>query len=157
RSAVAAERLHPSVIAWNLVDEVAGNGRDSEEVSYVQTLTHWLHSTDPGRIVAVDVWGDHPPKRPGALFAGVDAIAETDFSGWYDAPRDTPAQLAAMMRSRLAAMSRAFPGRVLLISEFGAESNGLNPSGSPGGYDFQAHLLAQHVAVYEADPHLSGM
>ncbi|HEX5224235.1 MAG TPA: glycoside hydrolase family 2 TIM barrel-domain containing protein, partial [Solirubrobacteraceae bacterium] len=47
RSAVAAERLHPSVIAWNLVDEVAGNGRDAEEVAYVQTLTRWLHLHDP--------------------------------------------------------------------------------------------------------------
>jgi len=157
RSAVAAEQLHPSVIAWNLVDEVAGNGRNGEEVAYVQTLTHWLHAHDPGRMVAVDVWGDHPPTRPGALFAGVDAVAETDYSGWYDSPRDTPSQLAAMMRARLAAMARTFPGRVLMISEFGAESNGLNPSGSPGGYDFQAHLLAQHISVYEADPRLSGM
>jgi hypothetical protein len=145
------------VIAWNLVDEVAGNGRNSYEVSYVQTLTAWLHAHDPSRLVAVDVWGDHPPQRPGALFAGVDAVAETDYSGWYDSPGDTPTQLASLMRSRLAAMARAFPGRVLVISEFGAESNSLNAGSSPGGYGFQANLLQQHIAVYERDPRLSGM
>ncbi|HEX3509788.1 MAG TPA: glycoside hydrolase family 2 TIM barrel-domain containing protein [Solirubrobacteraceae bacterium] len=157
RSAIAAEQIHPSVIAWNLVDEVAGNGRNSYEVSYVQTLTHWLHAHDPTRLVAVDVWGDHPPRQPGSLFAGVDAVAETDYTGWYDAPSDTPAQLVALMRARLSAMARAFPGRVLVISEFGAESNSLNAGQAPGSYGFQASLLEHHIAVYERDPRLSGM
>jgi hypothetical protein len=157
RTAVLAAELHPSVIAWNLVDEVAGNGRNSAEVHYVQATARWLHAHDPTRPVAVDVWGDHPPQSAGALYAGVDAVAETDYSGWYDHPTDTPAQLAVEMRTRLAAMESTFPGRLLVISEFGAESNGLNPSAAPGGYAYQARLLAEHVAVYEADPKLTGM
>ena len=35
------------------------------------------------------------------------------------------------MRARLAAMQRTFAGKVLLISEFGAESNTLNPARQP--------------------------
>jgi Glycosyl hydrolases family 2, TIM barrel domain/Glycosyl hydrolases family 2 len=157
RTAVFAAELHPSIVAWNLVDEVAENGRDSAEVQYVQTLTHWLHAQDRTRMVAVDVWGDHPPVHAGSLYSGVDAIAETDYTGWYDQPGDTLAQQSAMMRSRLAAMRRTFPGKVLVISEFGAESNTLNPPGSPGSYGFQSRLLANHIAVYERDPQLSGM
>jgi hypothetical protein len=87
----------------------------------------------------------------------VNAVAETDYSGWYDSPHDGPPQLRARMRARLASMRQTFPGKVLLISEFGAESNNLNPPGSPGSYGYQARLLATHIAVYEADPHLSGM
>jgi hypothetical protein len=157
RTAVLAEQLHPSVFAWNLVDEVADNGHDPFEVRYVRTLSHWLHQHDPTRLVAVDVWGDHPPERAGALYSEADAVAETDYSGWYDFPHDSPAQLAAAMRARLAAMQRTFAGKVLVISEFGAESNALNPPGSAGSYGFQARLLAEHIAVYEADPELSGM
>jgi Glycosyl hydrolases family 2, TIM barrel domain/Glycosyl hydrolases family 2/Glycosyl hydrolases family 2, sugar binding domain len=157
RIAVVAAELHPSIITWNLVDEVAENGRDQAEVQYVQTLTHWLHARDPTRMVAVDVWGDHPPVHAGALYQGVDAIAETDYTGWYDKPTTTLAQQRAMMRARLAAMHSTFPGKVLIISEFGAESNTLNPPGSPGSYGFQARLLANHIAVYERDPELSGM
>jgi beta-glucuronidase len=157
KTAVLAEELHPSIFAWNLVDEVARNGRDSQEVDYVRTLTRWIHAHDPTRMVAVDVWGDHPPEQAGALYSEVDAVAETDYSGWYDYPRDTPAQLEAKMRARLAAMHRTFAGKVLVISEFGAESNGLNPAGSPGSYAYQAKLLAEHIAVYEADPHLTAM
>jgi Glycosyl hydrolases family 2, TIM barrel domain/Glycosyl hydrolases family 2 len=157
RTAVLAAELHPSIFAWNLVDEVANNGRDSEEVEYVRTLTRWLHAYDPTRLVAVDVWGDHPPAHAGSLYSGVDAIAETDYSGWYDSPHDTPAQLASSMRARLSAMERTFAGKVLVVSEFGAESNGLNPSGSAGTYAYQAKLLAEHISVYAADPRLTAM
>ncbi len=54
-------------------------------------------------------------------------------------------------------MRRTFAGRVLVISEFGAESNGLNPAGSPGSYSFQSSLLARHIRAYAADAQLSGM
>jgi hypothetical protein len=136
---------------------VSGNGRNAAEVSYVRNLSRWLHRNDPARMVAVDVWGDHPPVHAGSLYANVDAIAETDYSGWYDYPTDSPAQLAAAMRARLAAMERAFPGRILAISEFGAEANSLNASSAPGGYAYQSRLLGEHVAVYRADPKLTGM
>lgn len=157
RTAVLAAQLHPSIFAWNIVNEIAKNGRDDAEVGYVQNLTRWLHANDPSRMVAVDVWGDDPPARAGALYRGVDAVAETDYTGWYDSPQDTPTQQVAMMRSRLSAMHATFAGKVLVISEFGAESNTLNAPGAPGSYSFQASLLARHIAVYRADPALSGM
>ncbi len=157
RTAALAERLHPSIITWNLVDEVAGNGRDGAEVSYVQTLTRWLHEHDPTRMVGVDVWGDHPPVDAGELYRGVDAVAETDYTGWYDSPRDSAAQQVALMRERLRAQERTFAGKVLIVSEFGAESNTLNAPGAPGSYSFQSSLLARHIAVYSADPKISGM
>jgi beta-galactosidase/beta-glucuronidase len=157
RAAVIAAQLHPSIFAWNIVNEVAKNGRDAFEVSYVQNTTRWVHANDPTRMVAVDVWGDDSPTSAGALYREVDAVAETDYTGWYDSPRATPARQVALMRSRLSAMRRTFAGKVLLISEFGAESNALNRSGQPGGFGFQASLLARHIAIYAADPGLSGM
>jgi hypothetical protein len=157
RTAALAAELHPSIIAWNLVDEVAHNGRDAAEVSYVQTLTKWLHEHDPTRMVAVDVWGDHPPIHAGTLYRGVDAVAETDYTGWYDFPQYSAAEQQASMRARLRAQERTFAGKVLIVSEFGAESNTLNSPGSPGSYSFQSSLLARHIAVYAADPKLGGM
>jgi hypothetical protein len=157
RSAALAAQLHPSIIAWNLVDEVADNGRNAAEVSYVQTLTAWLHQHDPTRMVGVDVWGDHPPVRAGARYRDIEAVAETNHPSWYDSPQDSDAQQRAAMRARLRAQERTFAGKVLLISEFGGESNTLNPPGEPGSYSFQSALLARHIAVYAADPKLSGM
>jgi Glycosyl hydrolases family 2, TIM barrel domain/Glycosyl hydrolases family 2 len=157
RSAVGALSLHPSIIAWNLLNEVAANGQAREEVRYVRALGAWLHRVDPQRMVAVDVWGDHPPRVSGAIYAGVDAVSETDYTGWYDDPGATPAVQRAHMRARLRAMERTFNGKVLLISEFGAESNALNPPGAPGSYAFQSRLLERHISVYGRDRRLTGM
>jgi hypothetical protein len=157
RTAELAAQLHPSILAWNLADEVANNGFDRFEVQYVQSSTRWLHAHDPTRMVAVDVWGDHPPSRPGPLFDHVDAISETDYTGWYDSPSASAAQQVAAMRSRLAKMERTFPGRVTVVSEFGAESNALNAPSSPGGFTFQTNLLSRHISTYRTDPQLSGM
>jgi hypothetical protein len=157
RVAARADALHPSIFAWNLCDEVARNGHDAFEVRYVQDGARWLHAFDPTRLVALDVWGSHPPSVAGSLYAHIDAIAETDYSGWYDPPRASLAHLASQMRVRLAAMQRTFRGRVLVISEFGAESNRLNPSGAPGSYTYQSALLAQHISAYAADPRLTAM
>jgi hypothetical protein len=157
RTAAEAAALHPAIVAWNLVDEVAGNGRNAAEVRYVTDLTAWLHANDPGRLVAVDVWGDHPPSRAGALYRDVDAVAETDYTGWYDSPLATPAQQAAQIGARLRTMRATFPGKMLVVSEFGAEANSLNPPGAPGSYSYQAALLARHISIYAADPDLSGM
>ena len=157
RTAVLAAQLHPSIFAWNLVDEIARNGRDADEVAYVRESARWLHANDPGRLVAVDVWGRDPPKHAGALYSEVDAVAETDYTGWYEVPYDTPAQLAARMRKRLAAMESTWPGKLLVISEFGAESNTLNKPGAPGSYAFQSKLLREHIETYAADPNLAAM
>lgn len=157
RTAALAEALHPSVFAWNLVDEVAGNGRNGAEVGYVTDMTRWLHAHDPTRMVAVDVWGDHPPAHAGAMYSGVDAVAETDYTGWYDSPLARAPEQVSMMRARLAAMARTFPGKVLVISEFGAEANTLNPPGNPGSYSYQSALLARHIDVYAPDARLTGM
>ena len=157
RVAATAAMTHPSIFAWNLVNEVAGNGRNAAEIRYVRDMAAWLHRTDPGRMVSVDVWGRHPPAQAGPIYANVDAVAETDYSGWYESPNETEKQLIAQMRGRLARMERTFAGKVLVISEFGAESNTLNPPGSPGSYAFQSRLLRAHIDVYATDPRLTAM
>jgi hypothetical protein len=157
QTAATAASLHPSIFAWNLVDEVADNGRDEAEVRYVRDSARWLHQHDPTRMVAVDVWGTHPPKVAGPLYSEVDAVAETDYTGWYEGPRDSQTELVSKMRMRLAVMERTFPNKVLVISEFGAESNTLNKPGSPGSYAFQSKFLQTHIDVYATDPHISAM
>ena len=49
-----------------------------------------------------------------------------------------------------------FPGKVLIVSEFGAEANTLNAPGTPGSESFQANLLTRHIRTYEATPWLDG-
>lgn len=157
RTTVRQAEPHPSIIAWNLANEVAGNGHAGGQALYIEDMTEWLHRADPGRLVAVDIWGPHPPRIAGPMYAHVDAIGETDYLGWYEDPMVSQAALAELIRHRLGALHATFPHKLLVVSEFGAESNNLNPTNEPGGYDYQSRLLQTHIATYESLPYVSGM
>jgi hypothetical protein len=81
----------------------------------------------------------------------------TNYAGWYDGATDTKAEIGHVIRATAARFVQTFKGKVLIVSEFGAEANGDNASSKPGGYDFQSWLLARHIATYRALPALSGM
>jgi hypothetical protein len=157
RISVRQEQLHPSVIAWNLANEIAGNGHDASQVAYISDMSRELHREDPGRIVAVDLWGAHPPSVPGKIYKNVDAVALTNYIGWYEGADESRARIASRLHSTTLGFTKLFPKKVLLVSEFGAEANSANAPDSPGGYAYQSWLLRRHIATYRALPQLSGM
>jgi hypothetical protein len=157
RITVRQAQTHPSIIAWNLANEVGGNGHPGGQVAYVDYVARWIHATDPGRLVALDIWGTHPPSVPGTIYDNIDAIGETNYLGWYESPLVSQPVLVAKIRQRLDALHQTFPGKVLIVSEFGAEANYLNPNPVPGSYGFQSRLLTTHISTYRTLPYLSGM
>jgi hypothetical protein len=150
-------QLHPSIVAWNLANELAGNGHDASQVAYVRDMAHELHREDPGRLVAVDLWGSHPPRDPGPIYKDVDAVSLTNYIGWYEGADETRAAIAARLHSTVLGFTRLFPQKVTLVSEFGAEANPQNRGDGPGSYAYQSWLLRRHIATYRALPQLSGM
>jgi hypothetical protein len=157
RRNVLQARSHPSVLAWNLANEIAGNGHGGGQPEFIEAAARLVHRLDPGRPVAVDVWGTHMPARAGPMYRHVDAIGATNYEGWYDNLGAVPATIDARIADWLTRLRAAFPGKVLAVTEFGAEANALNALGAPGGLQFQAGLLARHIRAYRAQPWLSGM
>jgi beta-glucuronidase len=153
---VVQARLHPSVVAWNLANEVAGNGHDGGQPEYVDAAAQLVHRLDPGRPAAVDVWGTHMPDRAGFMYRHIDAVGATNYEGWYDDTLAAPATVQAAIDAWLARLRATFPGKVLIVSEFGAEANALNAPGTPGSESFQSNLLTRHIRTYEAAPWLDG-
>jgi hypothetical protein len=150
-------QTHPSIIAWNLANEVASNGHRGGQAEYIDSMAKELHERDPGRLVALDVWGIHPPKQAGLMYRNIDAIGDTNYIGWYERTLDPRPTVAAAIRRHVANFERVFAGKILVISEFGAEANGLNAPNAPGGYSFQSSLLKLHIGIYKANPRLAGM
>ena len=155
-TSVHVAQPHPSVLAWNLANEVANNGHDAGQVRYVQRMANELHRDDPGRLVALDVWGAHPPSKAGAIYRDVDAVGVTNYLGWYEDTYATGAQLARTVRSHVDTLRRTFAGKVMVVTEFGAEGNQRNPYRAPGGLGFQARVLRTHLGVYGHTPGLDG-
>ncbi len=153
---VLQARLHPSVVAWNLANEVAGNGHYGGQPEYVDAAAQLVHRLDPGRPTAVDVWGTHMPDRAGFMYRHIDAVGATNYEGWYEDTLAPAATVQAGIDAWLARLRATFPGKVLVVSEFGAEANRLNAPGAPGSESFQANLLTRHIRAYEAAPWLDG-
>ncbi len=158
RASLFQLQTHPSLIAWNLANEVAGNGHPGGQADYIDTMARELKRRDPGRLVALDVWGAHPPKAPGgAMYRNIDAIGDTNYIGWYEKTLASRTEVTQAIREHVRLMRRVFPGKVLVVTEFGAEANDENATDRPGGFDFQADLMRRHVDVYRTEPGLSGM
>ena len=157
RRSVLQARAHPSVLAWNLINEVDANGAPGGQREYVEQAAREVHALDPGRPAALDVWGTHLPARAGRIYAAVDVLGVTNYEGWYASILEPGRVVGARIRAWLRRVHATFPGVPIVITEFGAEANRRNPSSAPGGLDFQADLLARHIRIYRSDPRLSGM
>jgi hypothetical protein len=154
---VIQERVHPSVLTWNLGNEVADQGHAGGQAGYVAAAARLLHRLDAGRPVALDVWGRAlPADDRGLMYRDVDLIGVTMYEGWYERPGEPAAAVAPNLRRRLAIAHRVFAGRVVVVTEFGAEANQLNAWAAPGGEGYQARLLDQEIRVLRADRRLGG-
>jgi hypothetical protein len=90
------------------------------------------------------------------MYRHIDAVGATNYEGWYQDTLAPPATVQAGIEAWLANLRSTFPGKVLIVSEFGAEANTLNAPGTPGSESFQARLLTQHIRAYEGTPWLDG-
>ena len=151
-------RLHPSIIAWSLANEVAGYGHPGGQAQYVDDMAQELHRRDPGRVVSVDIWGAHtPPTDRGLIYRHLDAVGMTNYVGWYEATTAPRAVVSKLVRTTVDRFARTFAGKVVVVTEFGAEASSANPRLQPGGYGFQTRLLATHLRAYKGDARLTGM
>ncbi|HEV2058905.1 MAG TPA: glycoside hydrolase family 2 TIM barrel-domain containing protein, partial [Solirubrobacteraceae bacterium] len=157
RDSVAQMQTHPSIFAWNLANEVHPQGHPAGQAPYIIEASRELQRRDPSRLVALDVWGAHPPTEDGPMYEHIDALGWTNYLGWYEAPDASPDELAALIRTKLGALRAAFPDRVIAVTEFGAEASERNPYDAPGGFGFQAELLRTHIRTYASIDDLAGM
>ena len=157
RDSVAQMQTHPSIFAWNLANEVHPQGHPAGQAPYIVAASRELQGRDPSRLVALDVWGAHLPSFETPMYEYIDALGWTNYLGWYDLPRTTPVELTDAIRAQHEVLRTAFPDRVIVVTEFGAEGNERNPPDLHGGLDFQADLLRTHIRTYGELDDLAGM
>lgn len=156
RESLEQLQLHPSILTWNLGNEVADNGHPGQ-ILYVDRAARLLHRQDPGRPVAVDIWGILLPRRAGPLYRRIDLIGATNYIGWYEWTFAREREIRRRIRGRLAHLRRLFPDKVIVATEFGAEGNARNRFSWHGGFGYQAKLLEINLETYRRAPQASGM
>jgi len=149
-------QTHPSVITWNLANEVAGDGHPDGQASWIDDMASELKQRDPSRPVALDIWGSRPPREPSLMYRNIDIIGWTNYIGWYEGTYATREETQRTIGEDLADLREAMPGKAIVVTEFGAEGNELNENMEPGGLGFQSRLLRTHLEIYGSDPSLNG-
>ena len=91
------------------------------------------------------------------LYRNLDVVGLTNYDGWYDNGQAHGLALRRVIRRSLNEFARAFPDKLLMVTEFGAEANNHNRAHQAGGYDFQSRLLRDHITAYRTDKRISGM
>lgn len=148
-------QTHPSIFAWNLGNEVGGNGHPGQG-AFIDRAAKWLKTRDPGRFTALDVWGVLLPKKTSRMYARIDAIGTTSYFGWYEEPFASRKRVRALIAGRVKYLRKVFPKKMIVATEFGAEGNRLNPTNRHGGLAYQAALLRLTIDAYVKLPDSSG-
>jgi len=150
-------RAHPSVLTWSLSNEAPAQGAPGGQARWIAATARRVRELDPTRPVAADLWGRDLPEQNGRLYAELDAIGVTDYTGWYEEIDASPAEQEATVRERLQRMRDLFPDKLVVVTEVGAESSARNDPGEPGGLAFHADLLERRLATYAGIDGLDGV
>lgn len=148
---------HPSVAAWSLSNELAGQGHPAGQAAFLNEVAATLQDRTPGVLVAADVWGTHLPRDTGPAYENLDAVGFTEYVGNAELLDAPVAEQDAEVVGRVERLRGLFPGKAIVVTEFGANGNAQNPSTAPGGFAYQADLLRRRIALYAARPDVAGM
>ncbi|HEV7808308.1 MAG TPA: glycoside hydrolase family 2 TIM barrel-domain containing protein [Solirubrobacteraceae bacterium] len=151
------EAAHPSILAWNLVNEVSGQGHPRGQARYVDSLARRLQARTPGIFVVADVWGTHVPRWSGLLYSHLDAVGVTEYIGNAEGAGAPVRELDARVRTMLRRVRGVLPSKPIVITEFGANGNGRNSPGQPGSLGYQSNLLSRRIGFYARGDDVAGM
>jgi hypothetical protein len=150
---ILANENHPSVAMWSIGNELE-TPPPAAEAGYISDAVRLVHKLDPTRPVTMAL-SNWPGVACQAAYAPLDVIGVNEYIGWYDAGGGTTDDRDAL-GPWLDGLRACYPGKPLIVSEFGFEANRHGPVEERGTYEFQADAIAYHLAVFASKPWLSG-
>ena len=144
---------HPSIAVWSIANELETPAPDAE-AHYVAGAVALAHQLDPTRPVGMAI-SDWPGVPCQPAYAPLDLIGVNEYFGWYDAgggTTDDRAQISPFLDS----IHACYPGKAIMVTEFGFEADRDGPVEERGTYAFQANSAAFHLGVFATKHWLSG-
>lgn len=145
REMIARERNHPCVFSWGLCNEVDGQNPVAQE--FVRRMLHEAKRLDPNRLCSYA--SNSLQKTPER-----DVSAEMDFIEWNEYYETWYGGDPGVMRKNLEAIHAAFPGKPVVVSEYGyCACTADRPENDPR----RAEILETHNAVFRDHPWVGGL
>jgi beta-glucuronidase len=150
---VINNRVHPSVLAWSIANELPPTA-GLQERTYIQQAATLVRRLDPTRPVAM-AFQVRPSSHCQAAYKPLDMLGINDYFGWYTGINGEIADRDGLS-AYLDVLRRCYPRQALAITEFGAEANRDGPVEEKGTYAFQSQFIQFAMGVYASKPWLTG-
>jgi Glycosyl hydrolases family 2, TIM barrel domain/Glycosyl hydrolases family 2, sugar binding domain/Glycosyl hydrolases family 2 len=153
RENILDNQNHPSILLWSIANEPP-QPPTSPEAAYIRGAVALVHSLDPTRPAGMAIMG-----VPGIVcdpaYAPLQVIGANEYFGLFDEGGGVTDDRDAL-GPFLDSFRACHPNQALMVTEFGFDGNRNGPVEEYGTYQFQANMLAYHLAVFASKRWLSG-
>ncbi|HUB32666.1 MAG TPA: glycoside hydrolase family 2 TIM barrel-domain containing protein, partial [Bryobacteraceae bacterium] len=145
REMIMNDGNHPSIVSWGLCNEI--NGQNPPAAEFARRLLAEARRLDPRRLCSY-------ASNSLQTNAARDVAGEMDFIEWNEYYGSWYKGTAEDVRRNLDEIARAFPGKPIVISEYGYCA--CTPE-RPEGDEERIRVLREQTAVMRAHPAVAGM
>ncbi len=149
RDTIKAARRHPSVITHSVANELSPNP------DRVTTTGQWLRDAaattrdlDPTLPVSVDLLS-YPRIAKQRTYDHFDMLGINSYYGWYEGKSHRSTKNLSDLAPYLRGMHARYPGKALVVTEFGAEATEDGPAAAKQTYAFQEQYLKRNLAIID--------
>ncbi len=149
RGTILAARNHPSVITHSVANELTTKP-DEQRYSQVwmQNAAELARDLDPTLPVSLDILS-YPNIARQSTYDVYDMLGINSYYGWYKGKADMPTADIDDLAPYLRAMRDKYPGKALVITEFGAEASEPGPADVKQTFAFQTQYLKRNLDIID--------
>lgn len=151
---VLANREHPSVLVWSLMNEAVPAG-----TTYINKLVSAqkkaVTQLDPGGLVGADYAGAPEDELQHPAYRKLDVLGINEYFGWYPGLLGSTIDINKL-DDYLDYLHQAYSRQALFVTEFGAEANRNGSADEMGTYEFQTNFMINQMRILRDLPYLNG-
>ncbi len=149
RATILSARNHPSVITHSVANELTALP-DLQRTSraWMTNAAKLARDLDPTLPVSIDILS-YPNIPRQSTYDAYDMLGVNSYYGWYKGRADRSVADIDDLAPYLRAMRDKYPGKALVITEFGAEASEPGPARVKQTYAFQEQYLKRNLDIID--------
>ena len=149
RATILSARNHPSVITHSVANELTAlpDEQRTSEV-WMENAAELARELDPTLPVSIDILS-YPNLPRQSTYDAYDMLGINSYYGWYKGRADRSVADIDDLAPYLRAMRDKYPGKALVITEFGAEASEPGPANVKQTYAFQTQYLKRNLDIVD--------